>query len=169
MFKTIQRHESIHYHALNYSVTPLGPRSGLISWVEGATPLFTLYKRWQQREAIYLATKQQQQQQIQIARPNDLYYAKLNPLLKELGVKNFQETRQQCPTRVLRQVLEELIKETPGDLLAKELWCNSTTPAHWMKTWQIYSRSTAVMSMIGYMIGLLCYSICSKTIESVKP
>lgn len=133
--------------------------------MEGATPLFTLYKRWQQREAIYLQTKQQQQQQqqahppplaqqqLQIARPNDLYYAKLNPLLKEKGVKNFHETRNQCPPGILRQVLEELIKETPGDLLAKELWCNSSTPANWLKTLQIYSRSTAVMSMVGYVIG----------------
>lgn len=37
--------------ARHYSVTPLGPRSGLIQWVDGATPLFTLYRKWQQREA----------------------------------------------------------------------------------------------------------------------
>ena len=40
------------YHARHYSVTPLGARSGLIQWVDGATPLFSLYKRWQQREAM---------------------------------------------------------------------------------------------------------------------
>lgn len=40
------------YHARHYSVTPLGARSGLIQWVDGATPLFSLYKRWQQREAL---------------------------------------------------------------------------------------------------------------------
>ena len=33
-------------------MTPLGARSGLIEWVDGATPLFSLYKRWQQREAL---------------------------------------------------------------------------------------------------------------------
>ena len=37
--------------ARHYSVTPLGPRSGLIQWVDGATPLFSLYRRWQQRES----------------------------------------------------------------------------------------------------------------------
>lgn len=37
--------------ARHYSVTPLGPRSGLIQWVDGAVPVFALYKRWQQREA----------------------------------------------------------------------------------------------------------------------
>lgn len=152
MFCKINKTETIHYNALNYSVTPLGPRSGLISWVEGATPLFTLYKKWQQREAIHLATKQNQQ--IHILRPNDIYYSKLNPLLKEKNIKNFHENRNECPVAILRQVLEELIKETPGDLLSKELWCNSSTPANWWNSVQIYSRSTAVMSMIGYIIGL---------------
>ncbi|KAJ8940266.1 hypothetical protein NQ314_010760 [Rhamnusium bicolor] len=37
------------YRARHYSVIPLGPRSGLISWVDGTTPAFALYKRWQQR------------------------------------------------------------------------------------------------------------------------
>jgi PI-3-kinase-related kinase SMG-1 len=166
MFVKLNKSECIQYHALNYSVTPLGPRSGLISWVEGATPLFTLYKKWQHREALYLASKQQQQQQqqsapapplnpqLQILRPNDLYYNKLNPLLKERNIKNFHEARSECPVSILRQVLEELIRETPGDLLAKELWYNAATPGNWWKTEQIYSRSTAVMSMIGYIIGL---------------
>ena len=48
------------YFARHYSVTPLGAKSGLIQWVDGATALFSLYKRWQQREA---ATQQQKLQQ----------------------------------------------------------------------------------------------------------
>ena len=157
MFAKTNKSEFPNYHALNYSVTPLGPRSGLISWVEGATPLFALYKKWQQREAMYMVAKQpQQQQQHAIMRPNDIYYNKLAPYLKEKGltVKNFTENRQECPAHVLRQVLEELIKETPNDLLSKELWCNSSTPGNWWSSVQFYSRSTAVMSVIGYVIGL---------------
>lgn len=45
------------YRARHYSVTPLGPRSGLIQWVDGSTPLFSLYKRWQQREALAQSLK----------------------------------------------------------------------------------------------------------------
>lgn len=113
MFVKLNKSASIQFHALNYSVTPLGPRSGLISWVEGSTPLFTLYKKWQHREAIYLASKQQQQQQstttnqpIQIIRPNDLFIAKLNAWMKEnnLTVKNFSEmNRTECPIEVLKK------------------------------------------------------------------
>ena len=46
------RHGKPVYHARDYAVTPLGARSGLIQWVDSSTPLFGLYKRWQQREAI---------------------------------------------------------------------------------------------------------------------
>ncbi len=45
----------VSYEARHYSVTPLGPRGGLIEWVEGGTPLFAMYKRWQQREIVAAA------------------------------------------------------------------------------------------------------------------
>eukprot|EP00116_Pleurobrachia_bachei_P005907 sb/3466169/ len=40
------------YGVRQYSVTPLGPRSGLIQWIGSGSPLFSLYKRWQQRENV---------------------------------------------------------------------------------------------------------------------
>ena len=36
----------------------------------------------------------------------------------------------------------------------RELWCSSTSAAEWLQMTQSYARSTAVMSMIGYIIGL---------------
>ena len=50
-FKSVN---SGRYSARHYSVVPLGPRSGLIQWVEGAMPIFTLYKKWQQRQQEHL-------------------------------------------------------------------------------------------------------------------
>lgn len=35
--------------ARNYAVIPISRRSGLIQWVEGAVPLYTVYKQWQMR------------------------------------------------------------------------------------------------------------------------
>ena len=78
------------FRARHYSVTPLGPRSGLIQWVDGVTPLFALYKRWQQREALIQMLKQQAAggsgaaaQQPTIPRPSEVYYNKLTSLLRE--------------------------------------------------------------------------------------
>lgn len=139
------------YRARHYSVIPLGPRSGLISWVDNVTPLFGLYKRWQQREASAQSAKNGTTL-VQVKRPSELFYQKLTPKLKEKGVA--LESRKEWPLPVLREVLQELMAETPSQLLAKELWCHSVNAGAWYKTLQTYSHSVAVMSVIGYIIGL---------------
>lgn len=140
-----------NYRARHYSVIPLGPRSGLISWVDNVTPLFGLYKRWQQREALAQASKNGITL-LPVKRPSELFYQKLTPRLKEKGVS--LENRKEWPLQVLREVLQELMAETPSQLLAKELWCHSVNAGAWYKTLKTYSHSVAVMSVIGYIIGL---------------
>uniref|UniRef100_A0A7N8X3L8 non-specific serine/threonine protein kinase n=1 Tax=Mastacembelus armatus TaxID=205130 RepID=A0A7N8X3L8_9TELE len=157
MFTKINQQEQPHFHARHYSVTPLGTRSGLIQWVDGATPLFGLYKRWQQREAVLQAQKAQdsfQQQPVpQVPRPSELYYSHIGPALKAVGL-SLDVTRRDWPLSVMKEVLKELMEATPSNLLAKELWCSCTTPSEWWRVTQSYARSTAVMSMVGYIIGL---------------
>ncbi|XP_076458807.1 serine/threonine-protein kinase SMG1-like [Babylonia areolata] len=152
----------MEYRARHYSVTPLGPRSGLIQWVEGATPLFSLYKKWQQREAYAQTLKPGASANTSgntntaapVPRPSEIYYSKLNPALKEKGMEATDHNRKEWPLSTLRKVLEDLMDDTPEDLLAKELWCASGGAGEWWQMVQTYSRSTAVMSMIGYIIGL---------------
>lgn len=88
-----------------------------------------------------------------VLRPSELFYNKLNPLLQEYGVKNL-DNRKEWPLSVLKQVLTHLMSETPNDLLAKELWCNSINAGEWWQVIRNYSYSVAVMSIIGYIIGL---------------
>ncbi|KAK0173761.1 hypothetical protein PV328_006909 [Microctonus aethiopoides] len=140
------------YRARHYSVIPLGPRSGLIQWVDGVTPLFALYKRWQQRESAMMGTRGAGGNSATILRPPELFYNKLAPLLKERGIP--LENRKEWPLPVLKQVLSELMAETPKDLLAKEIWCNSINAGNWWLATKNYSYSVAVMSIIGYIIGL---------------
>ncbi|XP_067343536.1 serine/threonine-protein kinase SMG1 isoform X2 [Channa argus] len=157
MFTKINQQEQPRFHARHYSVTPLGTRSGLIQWVDGATPLFGLYKRWQQREAVLQAQKAQdsfQQQPLPpVPRPSELYYSRIGPALKAVGL-SLDVTRRDWPLSVMKEVLKELMETTPSNLLAKELWCSCTTPSEWWRVTQSYARSTAVMSMVGYIIGL---------------
>lgn len=140
------------YRARHYSVIPLGLRSGLISWVDETTPMFSLYKRWQLRQAD-IAKNKQSTSNVSVLRPSEIFYKKLNPLLKEHGVKNI-DNRKEWPLAVLRQVLIDLMAETPNDLLAKELWCRSVNVNTWWQVTKNYSYSVSVMSIIGYIIGL---------------
>ncbi|XP_075154551.1 serine/threonine-protein kinase Smg1 [Haematobia irritans] len=153
------------FKAHHYSVIPLGPRSGLISWVDNCTALFAIYKKWQQREAFLKQQQKERQpskqyeQDVDIpaitatSRPSELFYNKLTPLLAERNLK-VSDPRKQWPIAILKRVLRELSSETPGDLLAKEIWCFSTNSMEWRKSVRRYTMSMAVMSIIGYVIGL---------------
>lgn len=129
------------YQAKNYSVIPLGMRSGLISWVDGVTPLFSVYRKWHQRSAA------------SSTRPSELYYKKLAPLLAEKNME-ITDSRKNWPADVLKKVLEELTAETPNYLLSREIWCTSLSCTAWRESIKNLSNSMAVMSVIGYVIGL---------------
>ncbi|XP_054706809.1 serine/threonine-protein kinase SMG1-like [Uloborus diversus] len=152
MFSKKNRHGKEVFYARHYSVTPLGPRSGLIQWVDGATPLFGLYKRWQQREANSAVLKGQSNNIAAVLRPSEVYYNKLTPLLKEKSLN--LDNRKEWPLSVMLEVLKQLMEETPDSLLAKELWCSCSSVLEWWNVTQTYNHSTAVMSIIGYIIGL---------------
>jgi serine/threonine-protein kinase SMG1 len=96
------------YRAHHYSVIPLGLRSGLISWVDGVTPIFSIYKRWQQREA----ANPRKDKQFVVMRPSEMFYNKITPLLKEQGMKT-SDNRKDWPLTVQKKVFEELKAETP--------------------------------------------------------
>ena len=117
MSKTNDANSKKVYRARHYSVIPLGPRSGLIQWVDGVTPLFALYKRWQQRESAMNSKNANGTNAAAVLRPSELFYSKLTPLLKERGIAT--DNRKEWPQAILKQVLAELMAETPKDLLAK--------------------------------------------------
>ncbi|CAF4060523.1 unnamed protein product [Rotaria sp. Silwood2] len=124
IFTKINRNEAWSYEARNYTVIPLASKSGLIQWVEGATPLFTLYK--QQHK-----------------------HGKLKYIFQFIFGKSPVEDRREVQMPILRQYIEELIRETPADLLSRltffysfltsilfwfcifsELWCSCPSIIH---------------------------------------
>lgn len=141
------------YRAHHYSVIPLGPQSGLISWVDGVTPVFALYKKWQQRRSQVAGNAGAGAVANVPRRFTDLFYNKLSPLLAKHNMQ-VSDPRRQWPISVLLQVLDELSQETPNDLLARELWCQAGNAAEWRQSVRRFVRCMSVMSMIGYVIGL---------------
>ncbi|KAK4037743.1 hypothetical protein OUZ56_029772 [Daphnia magna] len=104
------------YRARHYGIIPLGPRSGLIQWVEAVTPLFALYKRWLQRQA---ANTTKGKGEKAVPRPSELFYNKLTPLLEAEGLSANPLQRNQWPIDILHRVQAELMEETPKDLVAR--------------------------------------------------
>lgn len=129
---------------------PLGPRSGLIQWVQHVTPLFSIYKSWQLRSHAAAALRDKSTVAppgganlgappsddasgaavLPVApRPAELYFAKLAPVLKSKGLTP-NSPRKDWPHELLRRVLQELIAETPRELIAQVgscrlSWCDS--------------------------------------------
>jgi PI-3-kinase-related kinase SMG-1 len=89
-----------------YSVTPLGPRAGLVQWVRNTLSLFALYRSWQSaaaaRAAAVAAARRAAEGggdgaggeeeapplplMVAAARPADAFYARLLPALRAAGV-----------------------------------------------------------------------------------
>ncbi|KAI8575271.1 hypothetical protein K450DRAFT_262519 [Umbelopsis ramanniana AG] len=141
-----------------FAVIPISDHSGMIQWVQDASPLFALYKRWQQREnaaMIMTAAEKQvpEKHSTVITRPTEMFMEKISSALKREGLP-VTASRRKWPKEVLKNVFLELESETPNDLLSKEVWCNSTTAQDWWRRACSLGRSMAVMSVIGYIIGL---------------
>ncbi|EGF83285.1 hypothetical protein BATDEDRAFT_3972, partial [Batrachochytrium dendrobatidis JAM81] len=112
--------------ARSFAVVPLGDNFGMIQWIEDAVGLFSIYRKWQQREHLALSAH---------------------------GIKE-GTPRKNWPIEVLRDVFTELERETPSDLIAKELWSSSDSSLAWWQKTKGLARSAAVMSIVGYVIGL---------------
>uniref|UniRef100_A0A7E4VT79 non-specific serine/threonine protein kinase n=1 Tax=Panagrellus redivivus TaxID=6233 RepID=A0A7E4VT79_PANRE len=151
------------YACRHYSVTPLGIRSGLIRWVEGATPMFQIYRKWRQRMVTREAAKNAIASGIDVTalpkppneRPMDLFFQQLKTVFGALNLPpEVIQDRKRWPLDALRQVHDSLVKITPRDILSRELWFAAGTADTWWRVTQRFARSTAAASMIGAVIGL---------------
>lgn len=136
--------------ARHYSVTPLGNKSGLIQWVDGGQALYGFYKRWilNKDNNNDMKNKNQNINNENIYKPSEIFSKKL----ASKGITS--SNRNDWSQKVLLQVHQELVQETPNDLIAKELWCSSINAYDYWRLTQNFIFSNAVMCMIGYIIGL---------------
>jgi PI-3-kinase-related kinase SMG-1 len=144
--------------ARHYAVIPLGPSSGLIQWVEGATPLFALYRASLQRAAAAAATPAPSAAGGvggggASVRPLDLYQGAVAAELRARGLSSTL-SRREWPADVLQAAFTALVAQTPPDLVGRELLCGAVTASEWWQRVRRYARSAAVMSIVGYVIGL---------------
>ncbi|KAK8942075.1 Serine/threonine-protein kinase TOR [Platanthera guangdongensis] len=112
-----------------YAVIPLSPNSGLIGWVPNCDTLHHLIREYRDARKMFL----NQENRLMLAFAPD--YERL-PLIAKV------------------EVFEHALQNTEGNDLAKVLWLKSRTSEVWLARRTNYTRSLAVMSMVGYLLGL---------------
>ncbi|CAM0955895.1 unnamed protein product [Alopecurus aequalis] len=112
-----------------YAVIPLSPNSGLIGWVPNCDTLHALIREYRDARKIFL----NQEHRLMLAFAPD--YDNL-PLIAKV------------------EVFQHALQNTEGNDLAKVLWLKSRTSEVWLERRTNYTRSLAVMSMAGYLLGL---------------
>ncbi|KAL8541637.1 hypothetical protein ACS0TY_002778 [Phlomoides rotata] len=112
-----------------YSVIPLSPNSGLIGWVPNCDTLHQLIREF--RDARKITLNQEHKLMLSFAPDYDHL-----PLIAKV------------------EVFDYALQNTEGNDLARVLWLKSRTSEVWLDRRTNYTRSLAVMSMVGYLLGL---------------
>jgi len=119
-----------HYLTIDrYSISPLSPTSGLIGWVLHSDTFHQLISEYRNSNNIILDFEYK-------------YMTKLNQKYEELPVEEKIE------------IFNTMIQDTSGDDLARVLWLKSPNSEVWVNRRNTYTKSLAVMSMVGYVLGL---------------
>ncbi|KAI9327967.1 armadillo-type protein [Obelidium mucronatum] len=118
-----------HLNIEQFSVIPLSPNSGLIGWVPNTDTLHAIIKDFRESRKILLNIEHRLM--LQMA-PD---YDNLTLLQKV-------------------EVFESALTNTTGQDLFKVLWLKSKNSEVWLDRRTNYTRSLAVMSMVGYILGL---------------
>ncbi|KAB2050892.1 hypothetical protein ES319_A12G018000v1 [Gossypium barbadense] len=123
--KTAEKDLSIQ----QYAVIPLSPNSGLIGWVPNCDTLHHLIREY--RDARRITLNQEHKYMLSFAPDYDHL-----PLISKV------------------EVFEYALLNTEGNDLSRVLWLKSRTSEVWLERRTNYTRSLAVMSMVGYLLGL---------------
>ncbi|KAF9240696.1 phosphatidylinositol 3-kinase [Melanogaster broomeanus] len=116
-------------HIQRYAVTPLAPNAGLMGWVKDSDTLHVLVRDYRDSRKVLLNIEYRLM--LQMA-PD---YENLTLLQKV-------------------EVFEYALENTTGQDLYRVLWLKSVNSEHWLERRATYTRSLAVNSMVGHILGL---------------
>ena len=112
-----------------YAVVPLSPNSGLIGWVPNCDTLHALIREYREAHKIPLNLEHR----MMLAMAPDYDHL---PLVNKV------------------EIFMHAVENTSGGDLAHVLWLKSRSSEQWLERRTTYTRSLAVMSMVGYLLGL---------------
>ena len=118
----------LHLRITRYGAIPLSSNSGLIGWVPGCNTLHEIIRQFRKPDEF----------NVELQRQTDF----CNRMYERLTLMQKVE------------VFEHSIKGTPGNEFARVLWTRSPNSEVWLERRSQFTRSIALMSMVGYVLGL---------------
>ncbi|KGG50405.1 phosphatidylinositol 3-kinase Tor2, partial [Mitosporidium daphniae] len=118
-----------HLQIQKYPVIPISPTTGLLGWVRRCDTIHDLLKSYRSERNIPLIDEHQHMLK------NSSNYDSL-PMLHKI------------------EIFTSALNTFPGDELSKIFWLQSKSTEHWLERRTLYQKSLALMSMVGYVLGL---------------
>ncbi|KAF9482580.1 atypical/PIKK/FRAP protein kinase [Pholiota conissans] len=116
-------------HIQRYPVIPLAPNAGLIGWVQDSDTLHVLIRDYRESRKVLL----------------NIEY--------RLMLQMAPDYESLCLLQKI-EVFEYALENTTGQDLYRVLWLKSRNSEHWLERRATYTRSLAVNSMVGHILGL---------------
>ncbi|EIN09563.1 FAT-domain-containing protein [Punctularia strigosozonata HHB-11173 SS5] len=116
-------------HIQRYPVIPLAPNAGLIGWVPDSDTLHVLVRDYRDSRKVLLNIEYRLMLQMAPDYENLILLQKV-------------------------EVFEYALENTTGQDLYRVLWLKSNNSEHWLERRATYTRSLAVNSMVGHILGL---------------
>ncbi|KIM49486.1 hypothetical protein M413DRAFT_21701 [Hebeloma cylindrosporum] len=116
-------------HIQRFPVIPLAPNAGLLGWVQESDTLHVLIKDYRDSRKVLL----------------NIEY--------RLMLQMAPDYESLCVLQKI-EVFEYALENTTGQDLYRVLWLKSINSEHWLERRATYTRSLAVTSMVGHILGL---------------
>ncbi|PSR71034.1 hypothetical protein PHLCEN_2v13082 [Hermanssonia centrifuga] len=116
-------------HIQRYPVIPLAPQAGLLGWVQDSDTLHVLIKDYRDSRKVLLNIEYRLMLQMAPDYENLILLQKI-------------------------EVFEYALENTTGQDLYRVLWLKSAGSEHWLERRATYTRSLAVNSIVGHILGL---------------
>ncbi|KZV98444.1 phosphatidylinositol 3-kinase [Exidia glandulosa HHB12029] len=118
-----------HLHVQRFPVIPIAPNAGIMGWVQETDTLHYLIEQYRTSREVLLNLE--------------------NRLMLQMAPEY------DCLTLMQKiEVFEHAMTSTTGMDLYRILWLKSTSASDWLSRRTTYTRSLALTSMLGYVIGL---------------
>ncbi|ESL06235.1 phosphatidylinositol kinase related TOR-like 1 [Trypanosoma rangeli SC58] len=117
-----------------YAVIPLTDNVGIIGWVENTETIYRLLETRRKEHDISI-------------------YEEVHMIIRNGGLRNIEEYHQQSKEN-RKKILGDVINNTPDDELRRIIWDKNDTCEQWLEYRVTYGHTLAIMSMVGYVLGL---------------